>query len=151
MSEHVAPIAAIGFLAVHLHDAAGGFKVAPARREIAEHNARVPGIVRNQRQRFEHRVVRITVVYYFDARADPIDGLGDFFHREGRPLRRQVQPQPYADFELKTEPAIAADLEGNAALHYAAGEHDAGQWTVDVAHLLHARRGESDLISFPRP
>src|SRR6185436_10120006 len=99
------------------------------------------GIVRNQRQRFERRVVRIAVVHHFDARAHAIDGLGDFFHREGRPLRRQVPPQPNADFELKTEAAIAADLEGNAALHHATGEHDTGHWTVDVAHLLHARRG----------
>ena len=35
-------------------------------------------------------------------------------------------------------------------MHYAAGEHAAGQWTVDVAHLLHARGGESDLVSCRR-
>ncbi len=147
MAEHVAAEAAVGFLAVELHDAAGALEIAPGLGEIAEHDAGVPGVVGDQRQRFQHLVVGIAVVDHFDAGANAVDGQRDLVERERRRARRQVAADADADFELQAHAPVIAGVQHHAALHHAAGEHHARQRPVDVAHLLHARGGEADLVA----
>ena len=96
---------------------------------------------------FQDLVVGVAVVDHLDAGADAVDRQRDLVDGEGRRPRRQVAAELDADLELQAHAPVVAGLQHHAALHHAAGEHHAGQRPVDVAHLLHARGGEADLVA----
>ena len=113
-------------------------KIRPGLDEVAEHNAGVPGIVGDQRQRIQRAIVGVAIVDDFDRRRHRIDRGGDMHERRHAALRRKIALEPHGDFELKPDSAVGGRAQARAGSMDAVGQNHAGDRAVDPAHGLHA-------------
>ena len=144
MAQHVAAVACVHDLAVHLDDTFHGREIGPRLAERAEHDALVPRVVRDEGEHVE-RVRRVAIVDHLERRCDGVHGGRDILHRPRTIARRKIATDAHADLEFQPEVHEFAQWPDDAGMLPPAREHRTRDGMIDAAHRLHPLRGQPDL------
>src|SRR5580692_8885714 len=138
VAQSIAPEPAVGLLSIHGDNTRNRGEVRPGAREISEHDAAVPCIVRDHRKHLKIAIVGVTIIDDLDRRADRVNRCRDFRKFKIATAGLKIAPEANGNLKLKADAAVSRCAYSDARSVHAVLEHDAGNRTVDAAHLLHA-------------
>ena len=102
VAERVRPSAASDFRTILKRHADDFIERRRRGDKGAQHDARVPGIIRNQRFAVEHGIIGVPIVHQFDRGADRIDRSPRFVSGVRRFPRFEIASEPGANLEFET-------------------------------------------------
>src|SRR5260370_9108039 len=79
-------------------------QIRPFGRKFRQHNAAVPGIVRDKRTNIEVGIVRAPIVHEFDSGANAVDVWLDHFGGARRARGLDARFEPDIDFKFTAQP-----------------------------------------------